>query len=84
MTLRENWIMLSVLNILKDIEKKIDDLIHEMGESKELDSLKGVVGEKIREANEWVDNIKQSAITIQNIGKVESFIRRNKSETAKL
>ena len=59
---------------LEDIKKKIDDLIHEMGESKKLDSLKEVVGEKIREANEWVDSINQSAIKIQNVDEVESLL----------
>ena len=59
---------------LEDIKKKIDDLIHEMGESKRLDSLKGVVGEKIQEANEWVDSIDQSAIKIQNKDEVESLL----------
>ena len=64
------------LKHLEDIQKKIDDLIHEMGESEGLDSLTGVVGEKIREANEWVDSINQSAITAQNIDAVESSLEK--------
>ena len=64
------------LKHLEDIGKKIDDLIHKMGESQRLDSLKGIVGEKIREANGWADSINQSAITIQNVGKVESLLEK--------
>ena len=64
------------LKHLEDIQKKIDDLIYEMGESEGLDSLTGVVGKKIREANEWVDSINQSAITAQNIDAVESLLEK--------